>query len=98
MDGNSKFLEEKYGLKKTARIAFSDRTARKEQLEWWINREEEIDTWNRIVKQSTSLDKNYIVFIIGSYGRGKTLSLLRVTNEAKSYREILPIYLTFVCV
>jgi hypothetical protein len=95
MDGNSKFLEEKYGLKKTARIAFSDRTARKAQLEWWINREEEIDTWNRIVKQSTSLDKNYIVFIIGSYGRGKTLSLLKVTNEAEKYKEIFPIYLNF---
>lgn len=95
MDSNSKFLEEKYGLKKTARIAFSDRTARKEQLEWWINREEEIETWNRIVKQSTSLDKNYIVFIIGSYGRGKTLSLLKVTNEAEKYKEISPIYLNF---
>jgi hypothetical protein len=95
MEMNSKFLEKKYGLKETARKAFSDRTAREVQLEWWINREEELDTWRRIIKQSVSLDKNYIVFIIGSYGRGKTLSLLRVTSEAKSYRDILPIYLTF---
>lgn len=95
MDSNSKFLEEKYGLKETVRIAFSDKTARKKQLEWWINREEEINIWNRIVKQSTSLDKNYIVFIIGSYGRGKTLSLLKVTNEAERDGEIFPIYLNF---
>jgi len=95
MEMNSKFLEKKYGLKETARDAFSERTAREVQLEWWINRDEELDIWKGIIKQSVSLDKNYIVFIIGSYGRGKTLSLLRVTNEAKSYREILPIYLTF---
>ena len=95
MDSNSKFLEEKYGLKETVRIAFSDKTARAAQLEWWINREEELEIWNRIIEQSVSLDKNYIVFIIGSYGRGKTLSLLKVTNEAEGSKEIFPIYLSF---
>jgi hypothetical protein len=90
-----KFLKETYGLKEEVREAFSDKTARKKQLEWWINREEEVEEWRKIIRKSTSLNKNYIVFIIGSYGRGKTLSLLKVIDEAEKYKEICLSYLNF---
>ncbi|OYD15604.1 hypothetical protein CH333_05365 [candidate division WOR-3 bacterium JGI_Cruoil_03_44_89] len=92
---NSKFLEEKYGLKETVKGAFSDKIAREKQLEWWVDREEELEKWKYIIEHSLSTNKNYIVFIIGSYGRGKTLSLLKVKKEAMKYKAILPIYLNF---
>lgn len=95
MKVGNKFLQKKYGLKETVKEAFSDKTARRKQLEWWINREEELKEWRKIIKQSTSLDKNYIVFVIGSYGRGKTLSLLKVIDEAEKYRKIYLSYLNF---
>lgn len=95
MKMNSKFMQEKYGLEETARLAFSDKTGRSKHLNWWVNREAEIEQWERIIEQSTSLGKNGMVFIIGSYGRGKTLSLLKVIDKAEKYKEIYPIYLTF---
>lgn len=85
---SDKFLEDRYGLKGTVRQAFATKTARKEQIELWVNREEELGKWNNIIKQSSSLEKNYIVFIIGSYGRGKTLSLLKVVDEAEESKLV----------
>ncbi|MFQ5769005.1 MAG: hypothetical protein ACE5HX_00610, partial [bacterium] len=95
MTSDNKFLKREYGLKDTIREAFADDTARKMHLEWWINREREFREWQKIIRQSTSLNKNYIVFIIGSYGRGKTLSLLKVMDEAVKLKEIYPIFLNF---
>lgn len=92
---SNRFLEERYGLKETVIQAFSDKTARKEQLEWWTNREEELEVWRRIIAQSISLRKNHIVFIIGSYGRGKTLSLLKVVDESEKFKEIYQSSLNF---
>ena len=92
---DTKFLQEKYGLKEAVRIAFSDKTARRKQLEWWINREEELEEWRKIIMQSVSLERNHMVFIIGSYGRGKTLSLLKVIDEAEKHDEICICYLNF---
>jgi len=90
-----KFLQEKYGLKDTVRWAFSAKIARKKHLEWWIDREEELEKWRYIIRQSTDLNKNYVAFIIGTYGRGKTLCLFKVIDEAEKYKEIYPIYLNF---
>jgi len=95
MKVDNKFLREEYGLKETIKEALSVKTARKKHLEWWIDREEELKAWRKIIELSTSLNKNYIVFVIGSYGRGKTLSLLKVIDEAEKYKEMCPIYLNF---
>ncbi|MBA7716234.1 hypothetical protein ES703_125302 [subsurface metagenome] len=97
MSDKNKFLQEKYFLrdKKEVLETFKVRVSRKKQLEWWIDREEELNIWENIIKESVALNKNYIVFIIGSYGRGKTLSLLKVIDEAERYKEIYPIYLNF---
>ena len=95
MEGDNKFLREKYGLKDTVKAAFSDKTARKKQLDWWINREHELREWKRILRQSITLERNYIVFVIGSYGRGKTLSLLKAVDEAEKFQEICVSYLNF---
>lgn len=86
------FIEEKYGLKKNP---FLDDIARKKWLETWVNREKQLEEWTKVISNTVSTIKNYIVFIIGDYGRGKTLSLLKIIDESKKYKEILPIYLNF---
>lgn len=93
---NDKFLKEKYGLKETIIEAFITIAASERDLNWWTDREKEIKKWANIIEKSTEIDKNFIVFIIGTYGRGKTLSLLKVTDESKKFsKEIFPIYLNF---
>jgi len=91
---DDKFLRETYKLKQTAISAFADKSARKRHLEWWINREDELKTWNDILTHSASGDSNFIALIIGSYGRGKTLSLLKIIDEAEKQDKIYPIFLT----
>ncbi|MBU4502707.1 MAG: hypothetical protein KKA79_08975 [Nanoarchaeota archaeon] len=87
------FLREEYGLKDDA--VFKSRSATEEDLELLVNREEEIKKWNKILEDSKkTLNSNFLVFIIGDYGTGKTLSLLRVKKEAKG-KNMYPIYLNF---
>lgn len=86
------FMNQKYGLSENP---FLDRIAREIWLETWVDRKEELGKWKKIILDSALVEKNYIVFIIGDYGRGKTLSLLKVTDEAKQYNTILPVYLNF---
>jgi len=98
MKNENDFLREMYHLKdkKSVLNAFLPRIPAERTLFWWVNREEELEEWNRILKQSSDVNKNYIVFIIGSYGRGKTLSLLKIVEEAKKYPELYPILLNFL--
>jgi len=97
MADRHKFIQEKYGLKDEKEVleTFRVDVSRKKQLKWWINREEELKKWRKVIKESIKLNKNYIVFIIGSYGRGKTLSLYKLIDEAESHKEIYPVYLNF---
>ena len=94
---NDKFLKEKYGLKETVIEDFSRDSAEEEDLKFWTNREKEFDDWKKILERSIQIHKNFIIFIIGSYGRGKTLSLLKVKDEAENnFKEsIFPVYLSF---
>ena len=87
-----KFMKEKYELKKNP---FSDHIARKGSIKTWINREEQLEKWEKVISNAVSSTKNYITFVIGDYGRGKTLSLLKIIDESKKHREILPVYLNF---
>jgi len=89
---NEKFMKEKYGLKKKP---FKDRIARPTWLKTWVDREEQIEKWSKIISDACSSNKNYLAFIIGDYGQGKTLSLLRINKEAKEHSEILSEYLNF---
>ncbi|MEX0596214.1 MAG: BREX system ATP-binding domain-containing protein, partial [Candidatus Paceibacterota bacterium] len=97
MTNEDKFIKERYGLKNQneALNTFKIRAAREKQLEWWIDREQELKIWRNIIKESVSLNKNFIVLIIGSYGRGKTLALYKVVDEAEKHKEIYPVFLNF---
>lgn len=87
-----KFMEEKYELKKNP---FSDHVARKGSIRTWVNREEQLEKWEKVISNAVSSTRNYITFVIGDYGRGKTLSLLKIIDESKKHKEILPVYLNF---
>ncbi len=92
-----KFLREKYGLKEGVIEDFSRDSAEEEDLKFWTNREKEFNDWKAILEKSIKINKNFIVLIIGSYGRGKTLSLLKIKDEAEKNFEksIFPVYLSF---
>lgn len=87
-----RFIEEQYGLRGNP---FLDDIAREEWLATWVDRETQFKKWTQVISNSVSSNKNYIVFIIGDYGRGKTLSLLKIVVESRKHGEILPIYLNF---
>jgi len=88
----SGFMGEHYGLKGNP---FLDHIARKKWLKTWVDREQQLEQWERVISAAASPVKNYIVFVIGDYGRGKTLSLLKIVSEAGEHGTILPRYLTF---
>ncbi|MCD6573461.1 MAG: DUF2791 family P-loop domain-containing protein [Thermoplasmata archaeon] len=94
---SDKFLREKYGLKERVIEDFSRDKASEEDLKFWTNREKELKDWKAILRKSVKIHKNFIIFIIGSYGRGKTLSLLKIKDEAeKNFKEIIfPVYSSF---
>jgi len=94
---SDKFLKEKYGLKETVIDVFSHKIPKENELNFWIDREDELKEWGKIIRKSLKVNNNFIVFIIGSYGRGKTLSLLKVKDEAeKNFKEVIfPVYLSF---
>jgi len=93
---DEKFLREQYNLKPSVKDAFSGRIAREKDLRWWINREEELKKWRKIIKDSLIKKKNFIVFIEGTYGRGKTLSLYKIIEETRKYKgKVYSIYLNF---
>jgi len=89
-----KSLEKLYGLK---RNPFLDARAQNEHLNFWVNREEEIEKWRRSIESSQTSNKNHFVIIIGSYGRGKSLSLFKIIDLVyKDYNKIFPVYMNFL--
>jgi hypothetical protein len=98
MDNEDKFFQKQYKLKnkKEAIETFKDDVAKTKHLPLWVDREEESNKWNSIIKEASEIDKNYIVFIIGNYGRGKSLSILKILDETKRYPNILSVYLNFL--
>jgi len=77
MNGN-KFLQNKYKLRDTVYNAFAAKVTQYEHLVWWTNRKEEMTKWEVLIKKSIGTNVNHMQFIIGDYGRGKTLSLLKI--------------------
>lgn len=88
-----KFINTKYNLKESVIDTFGVKNARKEHLVWWSNREKELKSWNLLISKAISSSSNYIQFIIGSYGRGKTLSLLKISEDHKDDDKLYSIFL-----
>lgn len=87
------FIEEKYMLKNSP---FREIVATELLLKSWVDREEQVKEWNGLIKKAINSNSNLLNFIIGDYGMGKTMSLLKITKDAKNHIEIFPIYLNFL--
>ncbi|MFZ1520334.1 MAG: BREX system ATP-binding domain-containing protein [Ignavibacteriaceae bacterium] len=88
-----KFLNSKYGLKESVIDSFARKVPHKENLLWWTDRVEEIKAWNALVSKALKTSSNYIQFIIGDYGRGKTLSLLKISEDNADNARIFSIFM-----
>lgn len=86
------FMRKYYGLKKDP---FEDWIAIEEHVKMWVDREEHLKKWKEILEKAVTQHRNFIKFIVGSYGRGKTLSLFKIIDEAKKYPQIFSAYLNF---
>lgn len=95
MSKDSFFLKDEYGLKTD--VVFKSRSATEDDLELWVDRDEELKKWGKVLEDSKKTpNSNFLVFIIGDYGIGKTLSLLKIKEEAdKMKMGMYPIYLNF---
>jgi hypothetical protein len=89
---STRFLKEKYGLSENP---FLDDTAKELWLGTWTNRDSQVQQWQRIMSNSVKSKKNYMSFIVGSYGRGKTQSLLKISEDSKHFKSIYTVYLNF---
>lgn len=86
------FMEKQYGLEKNP---FLDTIAREKWLQTWVNREEQLDVWRRVISELGSEERNHVIFVIGDYGAGKTQSLLKIVDEANKSKYILSSFLNF---
>lgn len=91
MDIN-KFMKNSYGLKGNP---FKDYVARAKWLQTWVNRDQELKAWKKTISSSGKFEKNHISFIIGDYGTGKTLSLLKIVEESQRQDTLLTAYFNF---
>lgn len=95
MNKDESFMIKKYGL---TGMPFKTRIATNLELQSWVNREEELKRWKNVLDDALKTPtSNFLVFIIGDYGMGKTLSLLKIRHElAEKEKKFYPIYLSFL--
>jgi len=95
MNKNESFMRKEYGL---VQMPFKTTIATDLELQSWVNREDELKKWKKILDDALKTPtSNFLVFIIGDYGMGKTLSLLKIERElAKKDEKFYPIYLNLI--
>ena len=87
-------MENTYGLRESP---FKQRSALWEQVETWVNREQEVKQWNKLLEDSISTPSaNFLCLIVGDYGMGKSLSLFKIMDSAKSTGKHFSIYMNLV--
>jgi len=93
MNKNESFIKKEYGL---TGLPFKTKIAIDLELQSWINREKEMESWNKILENAIKIpNSNFFAFIIGDYGLGKTLSLLKIVKEPIK-KELYPIYFNMI--
>jgi len=86
------FMEEEYKLKQRP---FEGIAATELLLKSWVDREKHVKECNDLIEKAISSKSNFLSFIIGDYGMGKTMSLLKVVEDSNEHKEIFPVYLNF---
>lgn len=92
MMAHDKFMGEKYWLE---RNPFLDYAAQREHLNFWVDREEDVEEWEKVLSDASHGKSNFIAFIIGDYGMGKTLSLFKIIEVCKESKNFFPVGLSF---
>lgn len=87
------FMEEEYKLK---RRPFEERVATELLLKSWVDREKQVGECNDLVEKAISSKSNFLSFIVGDYGMGKTMSLLKAVEDSSEHKEIFSVYLNFL--
>lgn len=87
------FIEKEYKLRESP---FREIVATELLLKSWVDREKQITEWNNLIEKAVNSKSNFFGFIIGDYGMGKTMSLLKIIEDSKKYKEIFPVYLNFL--
>jgi len=88
------FMENTYGLKESP---FKQRSALWEQVETWVDREQEVKQWNRLLEDSISTPSaNFLCLIVGDYGMGKSLSLFKIIKSADSTNNHFSVYMNLL--
>lgn len=87
------FMEKEYKLKYRP---FREIVATRALLNSWVDREEQMKEWESLINKAASAKSHTLGFIIGGYGMGKTMSLLKIAEDTKRiHTEVLPIYMSF---
>lgn len=90
----NKFKEKKYNLKLNP---FTGYRATTEDLKFWVNRQEEITGWGNAINESLKNPTNtYISLIVGDYGMGKSLSIYKIEEICREYKNIFTIEFPFL--
>jgi len=94
------FMEKTWKLRRDSETAFTGlRAACEEDLEYWVGRTRETLAWKDQLARlgNSALSYNCLEFVVASYGRGKTLALLRIKRDAlASPGKCWAFYLTYV--
>jgi hypothetical protein len=67
-------------------------------MQTWVGRQKEMDQAARILEDAVTGGKNHLVFFVGDYGLGKTMTLLKTVDVAKEKYgpRILSFYTSFI--
>lgn len=87
------FIEKEYKLRESP---FRERVAKPFLLASWVDREAQVKEWNDSIEKAIKSESNFLSFIIGDYGMGKTLSLLKIIANSEKHKELFPVYLNFL--
>ena len=88
------FIEKEYHLSSNP---FLNDIGSPDLVQTWVNQTNQVKEWKRIIEVLDKPQKNYLSFIVGEYGMGKTQALYKILKMAGDLnkKKILGIFLDF---
>jgi hypothetical protein len=67
-------------------------------MQTWVGRQKEMDEVEHVLKDAVTGGRNHLVFFVGDYGLGKTMTLLRTVDVARELfaNKILAFHTSFI--
>lgn len=60
-------------------------------LEFWTNREKELEEWKTAIQKVIKSGQNRFQFIVGDYGMGKTISLMKIQGDFEKSTKVISV-------